>query len=192
MSKEMGWAHEHWYGSPFLSILLHLLTSSQHCRGHSAWEIQTLIQTLGLLGSQHLAHTNPANSHYCDVFRATSSENTGRKVMGGCDVMCWYHMHLVPHSLFQFHLWWKASLLFLCFPSQKQQRIRSRIWNEYKCAHVPCMCACMSFCTCAAQGIKSMIPPRVSHRSSVTCLWRSNFVRQDWFLSIRHPYETLP
>lgn len=37
------------------------------------------IQTWGLFGSQHLAHTNPADSHYCDIFRATSSEKYWEK-----------------------------------------------------------------------------------------------------------------
>lgn len=67
--------------------------------------------------------------------------NIRRKMMGGCNVMCWHHAHLMSPSLFQSHLWWQAAMLFLHFPAQNWPRIKPGTWNKRECTKASCMCA---------------------------------------------------
>lgn len=115
--------------------------------------------------------------------------NIGRKMMGGCNVMCWHHMHLVSPLYFSLirderpPRYFCASHLRISQGSGQGHEISTNVQRLHVCARAR-VSICGHVCTpilhpSAAQEVKSMLTPRTSHGSSFTCLCRSNFVGQD-------------
>lgn len=174
--------------SPFSSICWPRLSAEEATlRGRLKWQFR--------LGACLALSTSPTQILPIVIIVISSElppvRNIGRKMMCGCNVMSWYHMHLVSPPYFSLICDEKPP----CFFCASHLRISQRLWQgrersrNVQKLHV-CVHACVSIrehvCTpmlhtSAAQSVKLILTPQASHGSSFTYCCRSNFLRQDWF-----------
>lgn len=108
----------------------------------------------------------------------------GRKMTGGCNLMCLHYTHLVSPPYFSL-IHYKRLPCYSCSSSGSSQghEISVNAPSLHACAHTRVsiqgwVCTPIMH-TSAVQQVKLALTPQMSHGSSFTCLCRYNVVRQD-------------